>query len=145
MLLMITFGFIFVTMLGMVENGVKIETESLESMASGMNQVVPFVMGIYISISLKRWWSLRVEGLGCIFASIQDICMFVGCVMPAPRHTPVRTLIMKWAFASIFLLLKAVRNISGMNDMLYKGLLSAEEIKVLAQVEDIHARPVILW
>merc|ERR1712100_640674 len=71
--------------------------------------------------------------------------MILACVMHPERHRPVRTLVLKWSFASIFLLLKAVRGQNSLNDMLYKGLLTEEEIVTLYKIEDLHGRPAVLW
>jgi len=100
---------------------------------------------LYVTLTLNRWWTLRTRGLQEVFNAIGNLYMVVACVMHPERHRPVRTLMMKWSFASIFLLLKAVRNKRNLNDMYYKGLLSEAEIAVLEPIEDLHGRPAILW
>lgn len=142
---MASFTIIFVVVKNLLDAGETIETLPLERLTANMNKVVPFVLGLYISLALQRWWAIRNEGLGVIFDAIIDLQMVVACVMHPERHKPVRTLIMKWSFASIFLLLKAVRGKANLNDMLYKGLLSEQELKALLAVEDLHGRTAILW
>lgn len=142
---MASFITVFVVVNNLIEAGETIETVPLERLTANMNKVVPFVLGLYISLALQRWWAIRNDGLGVIFDAIIDLQMVVSCVMHPERHKPVRTLIMKWSFASIFLLLKAVRGKSDLNDMLYKGLLSEQELKALLAVEDLHGRTAILW
>jgi hypothetical protein len=143
--LMLSYAFVFVMMWTTLGDGVVIETQPLENFATSMNKMVPFVMGLYVAVSVNRWWTIRWKGLDALFSAIVDVQMVVSCVMHQEKHKAVRTLVIKWSFASVFLLTKAVRNQSNMNDMLYKGLLSADEIAVLAEVEDLHGRPAILW
>lgn len=139
------FAMVFSLVHGMVDEGKEVETFVLEKITTNMNQVVPFVLGLYVTLALHRWWTIRTDGLACIFSAIVDLQMVVACVMRSERHRAVRTLIMKWSFASIFLLLKAVRGQSSMKDMLFKGLLTQAEIDILNEVKELHGRPHVLW
>lgn len=141
----LAFTFVFVMVLGWLDEGQTVETEPLERVSSTMNQVVPFLLSLYLSLSLTRWWTVREGGLAEIFSATVNMQMFVACLMYPERLKAVRTLIMKWCFASVFLLLKAVRHQRDLNDMLYKGLLTEPEIKVLLKVEDLEGRPYVVW
>jgi hypothetical protein len=141
------YSVIFFVCRGILESdsGAAIETDSLEKISVTMNQVVPFVLGSYVALALQRWWSIRYDGLAEIFNAIVDIQMLVACILHPDRLRPIRTLIMKWGFASIFLLMKAVRGNASMTDMLYKCLLSEAELHVLQEVADLHGRAEVLW
>lgn len=121
-----------------------IETESIEMLASVMNQVVPFVLSLYLSVGLTRWWYMRYFGLGRLFCSIVNVCMMVACVLPGERHQPVRTLVTKWCMASVYLLVKATRNQSRVIDMQLKGLLSEADAKAMEDL-DSYSRPMVCW
>lgn len=138
------FALIFVVTLNVLNTGTTIETDSLERMCRRMNQVLPFMLGTYLALVLHRWWMLR-EALSQLFCAIVNVNMVVSCVLHPRRHTAVRTLVVKWSFASVFLLVKSVRQQSRLMDMGIKGLLSGEEIELLEQVTELQARPQILW
>lgn len=143
--LSMAFTLVFIMTWSVLDGGTTMDTEPLEKIANTMNQVVPFVLGSYVAVALKRWWTVRNEGLAEIFNAITNITMLVACIMHPERLKPVRTLTLKWSFASVFLLLKAVRGQSNLQDMLHKSLLSEEEINILMKIADLHARPAVLW
>jgi len=122
-----------------------VETEALEDMTTAMNKFVPFVLGLYVALSLHRWWAIRVSGLGQLFNAACNVVMVVSCVLHQERHRAVRALVMKWSFASIFLLVKSVRNQSSLSDMHFKGLLTQDEVECLHSVEDLLGRPSVVW
>eukprot|EP00930_Biecheleria_cincta_P086201 TRINITY_DN75527_c0_g1_i1.p1 TRINITY_DN75527_c0_g1~~TRINITY_DN75527_c0_g1_i1.p1 ORF type:complete len:574 (-),score=93.11 TRINITY_DN75527_c0_g1_i1:513-2234(-) len=49
---------------------------------SELRQLVAFLLGLFISLQLKRWWSIRSVFLQGYFFSTAQLSLFLGCVMP---------------------------------------------------------------
>merc|ERR1712232_428541 len=47
--------------------------EPIQELASQINSLVPFVFGLYLSLSLKRWWDIRVNAIGSIFEQLTSV------------------------------------------------------------------------
>lgn len=127
-----------------IDNLETLDTKSLEGLADYMNGFCPFVLGLYISLALTRWWALRVQALGAVFDAVANVAMIVSCVLASAEHRVVRDLVVKWGMASIFLLVKAARDDNNDTDLVSKGLLSAAELERLSDVS-LHGRAMVMW
>jgi len=47
-----------------------VDVEPLNNLASQVNAFVPFVLALFVSLTLSRWWALRVTVLGKVFDSL---------------------------------------------------------------------------
>lgn len=121
-----------------------LDTEGLENLAVYMNGFVPFVLGLYVEIALVRWWALRVQALGTVFDSVSNVAMLVSCVLPGPEHKEVRLTVVKWGMASIYLLVKAARDQSKLEDLAKKELLSQQELDAIKDAS-LYGRAMIMW
>lgn len=48
-----------------------------------LRQLVAFLLGLFISLQLKRWWSIRSVFLQGYFFATAQLSWFLGCVMPS--------------------------------------------------------------
>lgn len=127
-----------------IEDLENVDTTSLEKLADYMNGFCPFVLGLYVSLALSRWWALRVQALGSVFDSVANCAMITACVLPGPEHRVVRDYVVKWGLASIFLLVKGARGSKECSDMAKKGLLSENEVDALKDVSE-NGRAMVMW
>eukprot|EP00747_Dinoflagellata_sp_TGD_P168183 gnl/TRDRNA2_/TRDRNA2_193977_c0_seq1.p1 gnl/TRDRNA2_/TRDRNA2_193977_c0~~gnl/TRDRNA2_/TRDRNA2_193977_c0_seq1.p1 ORF type:complete len:541 (+),score=94.54 gnl/TRDRNA2_/TRDRNA2_193977_c0_seq1:95-1717(+) len=145
---MLTLMLLFVCVAGVMWAAVPdlkaVDTTSLQDLADYMNGFVPFVLGLYVSLAIGRWWALRVQALGAVFDSVANVTMIISCVLSGPQHAAVRDLVVKWGMASIFLLVKAARDIEEMDDLFKKGVLSESEVDALKNVSP-YGRAMIMW
>lgn len=121
-----------------------VDTKSLENLADYMNGFCPFVLGLYVSLALTRWWALRVQALGSVFDAVANVSLIVSCVLPNPEHAEVRDLVVKWGMASIFLLVKAARDDLNLADLVDKGILSAGEVEKLQGISP-DGQAMVMW
>lgn len=142
--LLLIFAAVAVAMWGAIENLDTVDTKSLEGLADYMNGFCPFVLGLYISLALTRWWALRVQALGSVFDAVANVAMLVSCVLADAEHRVVRDLVVKWGMASIFLLVKAARDDHYDSDLVSKGLISASELERLQGIS-LHGRAMVMW
>merc|ERR550514_1410327 len=64
------------------ENIHQVETESLERLSSHINAFVPFALGLYVSLTLSRWWALRVQALGKVLDAMCNTVMLLSAELP---------------------------------------------------------------
>merc|ERR1719433_1881148 len=85
------------------------DVEPLNNLASQVNAFVPFVLALFVSLTLSRWWALRVTALGKVFDSLANTCMIVASELNDLKWRDVRTGVMKYGMASVELLVQAAR------------------------------------
>merc|ERR1719199_207533 len=77
------------------------DTTKIKDLATYMNSFVPFVLGLYVSLAISRWWALRVNALGAIFDAIPNTVALVACCLPSQEYGPIRASVVRWGLASI--------------------------------------------
>jgi len=122
-----------------------VDLKPMERLASQINSFVPFCLGLYVSLSLSRWWTLRVSALGKVFDSFCNLSMLISCELHAKKWTDLRTQILKYGFGSLTLLTQAARDREDLQKIVDQGCLTAYEAKAVAKSEDLWQRPMILW
>lgn len=126
------------------ENIRTIETANLEQLSSYLGGFVPFVLGLYVSLALSRWWTLRVQALGNVFDAAANVSMLVCCHLPAKQFSVVRKSTVKWALASVVLLIKAARDDDRIDDMVSKGYLTDVEVHAISTTSP-YGRAMVMW
>lgn len=144
MALSVLAGVVACVMWSSIDDLKNVDTTSLVKLADYMNGFCPFVLGLYVSLALSRWWALRVQALGSVFDAVANCAMITACVLPGPEHKVVCDYVVKWGLASIFLLVKGARGNTDDSDMYKKGLLSKDEV---TRIEDLSAdgRAMVMW
>merc|ERR1739847_205338 len=74
-----------------------------------MNRFVPFVLGLYLSLCLTRWWALRMQALQGVFDAFSNTVMVVTCHLPGAEWDPLVGRIIRYGMASVNLLVIAAR------------------------------------
>lgn len=120
------------------------DTVSVESLATQVNQFVPFVLGMYVSLALARWWALRVQALGKLFQALSDISMVMGTALPQHKWAPVHDQMVKLGLASIQLVSLAAKDEADLSILKQQELLSDEEVATLQKVP-LFQRSVAVW
>lgn len=123
-----------------------IDTDGLTRATSVMNAVLGFCLGLYVSLSISRWWEMR-QAFGCVVAAALNLMMAV-CIN-TPVNSDVRSLYLKrritrYATASVALIF---RDHDGFDELdlqvlKEKKLLTTQECKKLAGKTQPSA---ILW
>jgi len=99
-------------------DGIKMECcEAANAIKSGgfselswyMNRFVPFVLGLYLSLCLTRWWALRMQALQGVFDAFSNTVMVVTCHLPSAEWDPLVGRIIRYGMASVNLLVIAAR------------------------------------
>lgn len=123
----------------------RLETGPLEALASQITAFVPFVLALYVSLTLSRWWALRTAALGKVFDAFANISMIISCELYDKKWLQLRTQVAKYGFASVQLLMQAARQKEDLQMLLEGDYLTPVEVDAIASLSDLWQRPMILW
>lgn len=123
-----------------------IDRGELEELAGYLNVFIPFILGLYISLCLARWWSLRVMGLGLVLDACQNVALLMAGMFPGPEWAEVHDQVLKWGLASVSLIVNACREKESIEGLGPKGdnLFTEEEMEIIKAVP-YRARAVVMW
>jgi len=110
--------------------------EELSQVTMYMNSVVPFILGLYLSLCMTRWWALRTRAIGEICDSFIDLAFLIGAYFPGVRHQAFRVAVRNYGIASLWLTVQAARdekNEDWYADLERTGLLTRDEIMSLSK------------
>merc|ERR1712216_518982 len=120
------------------------DTDALVKLAANINGLVPFVLALYVSLVLSRWWALRVQALGVLFNSVSNTVMVVSCCLSDVKYRPVREQIVRFGVASILLVMKAARGDNDIETLVDQGLLTPAEVSHLSNIMP-YQRATTMW
>jgi len=118
----------------------------LESVSNYLNMFIPFILGLYVSLALARWWILRTDGIGKVLDSAQNLTLVCAALLPGPEFQEWHDQVTKYALASVSLIVQTVRNKANVEALGPKqeNLLTADEVTLLADMP-IRPRPAVMW
>jgi len=120
------------------------ESESMQTLTQQVGKLVPFVLGLYVSLAFSRWWALREKALGSVFSSLSNVAMMMSCALPDPKWDARHEQIAKFGLASIELVTKAARHQDTLDSLLHQDLLTNEEIEALSPLPP-YQRALAVW
>jgi len=145
LLLLTVTAFTVLAHAGDVQKLGELEIKPLEALTDQVSAFVPFVLALFVSLTLSRWWALRVTALGKVFDSLANTCMIVASELNDLRWRHVRTGIMKYGMASIELLVQAAREDEDIDSLLELDLLTDTEAEFMKEYELLWQRPMVIW
>jgi len=122
-----------------------LDTEPLENLAKQINAFVPFCLALYVSLTLARWWDLRIRAIGRVFDAFANTCMIISCELHEKKWTSLRNQVAKYGFAAVELLVQAARDEESEERLFAQDLLTEVEWQALKKVEILWHRPMVLW
>lgn len=122
-----------------------LEIGPLEDLASQINAFVPFCLALYVSLTLSRWWSLRISALGRVFDAFANTCMIISCELHDKKWTTLRNQVAKYGFASVELLVQAAKDDADMDRLIEEDFLTEVECAALSKVPLLWQRPMVIW
>mmetsp|Transcript_108902 Transcript_108902/g.249883 ORF Transcript_108902/g.249883 Transcript_108902/m.249883 type:complete len:540 (-) Transcript_108902:85-1704(-) len=83
--------------------------QELELLNKYMSRVVPFMLGLYLSLCLGRWWMLRELAIGSVYDGVTNLGLLVGAYFPHDRHRKFRVKVRRYSSCAVRLLVCAAR------------------------------------
>jgi hypothetical protein len=130
-------------------NFAEFESSKLEVMSDYLNRFIPFILGLYVTLSLERWWTVRTEGIGQVLNSCQNIALITAAMFPGSEFGHYQDQLVKYGLASVSLIVNMCRQ-GGQDraiDVLgpsRDNLLTAREIDVLSTIP-YRAQAAVMW
>jgi hypothetical protein len=121
-----------------------LDASGLEELSGYLNGFVPFVLGLYISLTISRWWALRVDALGKVFDALPNVLMLVSCFLRGKEFKPIQEQILRYGMLSIMLTIKAAREYYSIEDLEAKGLMTNAERLSLEPIAPFQ-RAMVTW
>jgi len=120
--------------------------QELEKFTNYWNVFIPFILGLYISLNISRWWVLRTEGLGQVLDASQNVILLMNGIFPGVGWGDVHDQVLKYALASVSLIVNACRGNENVQSLGPEGddLFTNEEMEIIDTVP-YRARPVLMW
>jgi len=120
--------------------------QELEKFTNYWNVFIPFILGLYISLNISRWWTLRNEGIGQVLDASQNVCLLMNGIFPGVGWGGVHDQVLKYSLASVSLIVNACRGNEDVQSLGPEGdeLFTLEEMEVIDTVP-YRARPVLMW
>jgi len=122
-----------------------LDLSPLEGLVSQVSVFVPFLLALFVSLSLSRWWALRVTALGQVFDSLANTCMIVASELNGVKWREVRTSILKYGMASVEVLIQAARESEDIESLIELDLLTESEATFMREWDLPWQRPMVIW
>lgn len=115
--------------------------------ATGFRELVKFMsvfvgllLTFHMSFAISRWFAMRREVLGGLWAAVSDLALLLGAHLPEPENRPLKTLVLRYGLASFEILFGGAA--PDLGALQKRGLLSEEECEML---EPVHAKAQVPW
>merc|ERR1719248_16133 len=99
------------------DGGAEPSQEAFEALGEYMNRCVPFMLGLYISLTLTRWWALRVNALGQLLDAIANVMLVISSLLREPRFMPLLDQVFRYSMAVVLLVVKGARDQEDIDDL----------------------------
>jgi len=130
---------------GNLEELGQLDISPLQALADQVSAFVPFALALFVSLTLSRWWALRVVALGKVFDSLANTCMIVSSELRSSKWKDLRLSIVKYGMASIELLVQAAREVEHLEELVTLDLITESEADFLREYELLWQRPMVIW
>jgi len=126
--------------------GGSIDRLELEEVAEYLNVFIPFILGLYISLCLARWWMLRVDGVGAVLDASLNLSLLMSSMFPGAEWSELHDQVLRWGLASVSLIVNSCREIESIESLGPKGdgLVTEEEMLIIKEIP-YRARPQVMW
>lgn len=122
------------------------QEDDIRSFVGMLTTLVGLLLSFYTALQIKRWWEMRVLGVGSIWQAASTLTMLIsqGCT----RDPEVLSAVRRYAVASLVLLFMRRR---GQGENLYllheRGVLTVDEVEKLRQLrpEENHSEAIWVW
>jgi len=127
-----------------------LDSSELEAISNYLNTFIPFILGLYVALSLSRWWDLRTLGIGTVLDSCQNIALITAAMTPrqGPDFSAYQDQLLKYALASISLIVNMCRPAGSTSvDVLgpkRDNLLTTAELGVIGNIP-WRSRASVIW
>lgn len=117
---------------------VRVDTQGVIAMTESLGKLVPFFLGLFISVCLSRWWTMRSQYLQPIIAASVQLSFWLRATLPS-EVSWVRERVEKDCLLGlklVFLCAQGKQSEAQLDKLRSEGLLTTEEYKLLQERVD---------
>lgn len=119
-----------------------IDTERVGELVVYSSALVGFLLVLYISASVRRWWALRLEALGGLWAAVGDLSLLLSAHLPH-GSAELKALVLRYGLASFELTFMQAQGTDGMLRGLVEERMLTEDEK--RKLEELVSKPQAMW
>lgn len=127
--------------------------DAVFSMTDNLQRFCPFLFGMFVSVMLNRWWTMRTDGIGNVADHIINVSCFL--ISNGARKLPkkedwelfiaVHAKVVKYGIASLTCIAQECRGNTGLSGVLSMGLITEHEKGLLESPIQEKAASTVLW
>jgi hypothetical protein len=144
MLLQLLISFLTGLLAWLDEGSANVDMEGLQELSRYLGSFVPFVLALYVSLSMQRWWSLRTEALGPVFTCMSNVCLQLSACLPGSRYEMLRENVLRYGLACTQLMVQAARKELDLAHLVEEEVLTQEEQDLLDRCSP-YQRAMVCW
>lgn len=118
----------------------------LQSTLNYVSFLSTFMLGLFTSISISRWWTIRHDSLGGLMDVISEITMRIAMAMPTPEDRPIKDRILRLCLLSHRLIYDKARGTETVDAFtrhhVDTGMMTQEELE---ELKDVDSKPQVVW
>mmetsp|Transcript_100951 Transcript_100951/g.175270 ORF Transcript_100951/g.175270 Transcript_100951/m.175270 type:complete len:406 (+) Transcript_100951:148-1365(+) len=118
--------------------------KTLEQISNYFAFVSAIMLGMYVSLSVSRWWEMR-QCLNGLWNAINDIMLLLSTRFPSKKDRPMKEKVLRLSLLSHRLLYAKARKLEGpetFQGILDCGLITPDEVEAL---KDETAKAQVVW
>lgn len=119
--------------------------ENVAKIVGNLTIIAGFMLGSYVSTSASRWWSMRCEGIGGVWQTVDDICLILSSHMPDPADRVYKQRFLRLGLLSCALCYCQARGEDSedtLKDLVTRGLITEEELNI---IKSKPSKPQVVW
>lgn len=119
-----------------------IDTDRAAELIVYSSALVGFLLVLYISAAVRRWWALRLEALGGLWAAVGDLSLLLSAHLPHGSRE-LKALVLRYGLASFELTFMQAQGTDGMLRGLVEERMLTEDEK--RKLEELVSKPQAMW
>jgi predicted membrane chloride channel (bestrophin family) len=122
--------------------------DRLTSLTNFLAALIGFMLGLFVSILIARWWNCRIDCLENLFASLSDVLLFLSVrLSDSKEDAAIKETCLRYALLAHRLVYYEIRSLDEAGYLEYLehvGLLEADEIALLRD-RPTKSSAVLVW
>lgn len=118
-----------------------------ETLAGYFTALIGFMLGMFVSTLVGRWWSVRNNCIGGLWGAIDDLNLILAIHMPSPNDRPLKENVLRLCLLSHRLVYNQAQGKEKRHDLekhVHRGLMTTEELDILEH-EASKSQTVWVW
>eukprot|EP00930_Biecheleria_cincta_P075083 TRINITY_DN62274_c0_g1_i1.p1 TRINITY_DN62274_c0_g1~~TRINITY_DN62274_c0_g1_i1.p1 ORF type:complete len:420 (-),score=48.32 TRINITY_DN62274_c0_g1_i1:43-1302(-) len=110
-----------------------------------LSSSLTFLLGLYISSVINRWWDMRVKSLATMWGAVDDLCLWSGAWLSSNSVADIsaQRIVRRYGLLALALMFKQARGTDdNLEDLVEQGLLCNNEVLAL---QGRASKPQVVW